>query len=57
MAQGCAHSLVRQRIRPRFLGEENMALNISLYQLRTFQEVARLGSFTKAARNLGYPHP
>ncbi|MCP9945761.1 LysR family transcriptional regulator [Streptomyces somaliensis] len=31
-----------------------MTLDIALYQLRTFREVARLGSFTKAARSLGY---
>ncbi|MFI8194318.1 LysR family transcriptional regulator [Streptomyces sp. NPDC085946] len=31
-----------------------MSLDIALYQLRTFREVARLGSFTKAARSLGY---
>ncbi|MER5632075.1 LysR family transcriptional regulator [Streptomyces nitrosporeus] len=31
-----------------------MTLDLALYQLRTFREVARLGSFTKAARSLGY---
>ncbi|WP_311765315.1 LysR family transcriptional regulator [Streptomyces zingiberis] len=31
-----------------------MSLDLALYQLRTFREVARLGSFTKAARSLGY---
>ncbi|MFC0865464.1 LysR family transcriptional regulator [Sphaerimonospora cavernae] len=28
--------------------------DLALYQLRTYREVARLGSFTKAARSLGY---
>ncbi len=31
-----------------------MTLDLALYQLRTFREVARLGSLTKAARSLGY---
>ncbi|MGW0772192.1 LysR family transcriptional regulator [Streptomyces sp. NPDC002835] len=31
-----------------------MSLDIALYQLRTFREVARTGSLTKAARSLGY---
>ncbi|WEH39230.1 LysR family transcriptional regulator [Streptomyces sp. NBC_01218] len=31
-----------------------MTLDLAMYQLRTFREVARLGSFTKAARSLGY---
>ncbi|MCH0541217.1 LysR family transcriptional regulator [Streptomyces sp. MUM 203J] len=38
---------------PCFLGD-NVSLDLALYQLRTFREVARLGSFTKAARSLGY---
>ncbi|OII67606.1 LysR family transcriptional regulator [Streptomyces sp. CC77] len=33
---------------------DNVSLDLALYQLRTFREVARLGSFTKAARSLGY---
>ncbi|MFD3327479.1 LysR family transcriptional regulator [Streptomyces sp. NPDC058701] len=31
-----------------------MTFDLALYQLRTFREVARLSSFTKAARSLGY---
>lgn len=32
-------------------------MDISLYQLRTFQEVARTRSLTRTARNLGYTQP
>ncbi|GLF94500.1 LysR family transcriptional regulator [Streptomyces yaizuensis] len=31
-----------------------MTYDLAMYQLRTFREVARLGSFTKAAKSLGY---
>lgn len=31
-----------------------VTIDLALYQLRTFREVARLGSLTKAARSLGY---